>query len=306
MVRVRWWNWYWSVFWPPLPIWRRLDTTVILVAVYTAAVVFVDQRLDVHVPDWGGMMAVLNALILGVLLAFRNREAYDRWWEGRKLWGQLVNDSRNLCLKVRAIPSLTSGNQQYVGQLLVGFAVALKNHLRGSDKLQLVPGFEAAADSPDHPPRYLAGKLFESLRSWRREDKLSDFDLLLLDPHAKALMDVAGACERIRSTPLPLSYRALVRHGLALYVFTIPWFIADHLLWWTVPDMALFTYFLFGIEFTAEDVEEPFGRDADDLALSTYCETIRRSVVDTVGIGPPPNRAEQDIPSCDAGQVPSR
>ena len=76
-----------------------------------------------------------------------------------------------------------------------------------------------------------------------------------------------------------------MRHGLALYVFSTPWLIADHLLWWTVPVMAMLGYFLFGIEFTAEDVEEPFGRDADDLALSAYCNTIRQSILEILWAG---------------------
>ncbi|MFO0851106.1 MAG: bestrophin family ion channel [Gemmataceae bacterium] len=81
-------------------------------------------------------------------------------------------------------------------------------------------------------------------------------------------MDVCGACERIKTSPIPLSYRSLLRHGLLLYLLSTPWLIADQLGWATVPVMTLMTYFLLGIELTAEEVEEPFGRDGDDLALA--------------------------------------
>src|SRR5215210_668485 len=90
--------------WPPLPVWQRLDAAVGAVAVYTVLVVGVEHFYHIETTGWSGATAVLNALILGVLLGFRNREAYDRWWEGRRQWGQLVNYSRNLCLKLAAHP----------------------------------------------------------------------------------------------------------------------------------------------------------------------------------------------------------
>ncbi|HET6573703.1 MAG TPA: bestrophin family ion channel, partial [Fimbriiglobus sp.] len=256
---------------------------VMALAVYTAVVVLVLAATPLDLPQWGGASAVLNALILGVLLNFRNREAYDRWWEARKLWGQLVNDSRNLCLKTVSLPGLSPDDCARLGRLVVGFAAAMKDHLRGSAALQRVPGFEKETAEPDHVPLYLAGRLIELLRGWRAEGKLTDYDLLLLDPHARAPMDICGACERIKTTPMPLSYRSLLRHGLVLYLLSTPWLVGDQLVWWAVPVVALLGYFLLGIELTAEDVEEPFGRDGDDLALAAYCDTIRRSVDEVLG-----------------------
>ena len=96
-------------------------------------------------------------------------------------------------------------------------------------------------------------------------------------------MDVCGACERIKTTPVPQSYRSLLRHGLVLYLLSTPWLVGDQLLWWTVPSEALPAYFLLGIELTSEDVEEPFGRDGDDLVLAAYRDNIRRSVDEVLG-----------------------
>jgi putative membrane protein len=264
-------------FWPPLPIWRRLDSSVAAVAAYTALVVLLVTESGLRLPDWSGGPAILNGLVLGLLLGFRNQASYERWWEGRRLWGQLVNDSRSLCAKAAAMPVMSVAARAEIGQLVTAFAIALKHRLRGEGGLQRVPGFEGSIEDPGHVPLFLYSRLVSVLQSERTAGRLTDLDLLLFDPHVRSLMDVCGGCERIKNTPIPLSYRALVRHALVLYLFSSPWLVADHLVWWTVPVMALLGYFLRGIELTAEHVEEPFGRDSDDLALSAYCETIKRS-----------------------------
>lgn len=279
------WKMLAEAVWPPLPVWRRLDLLTLAMTLYAAVSSWAVLALDIHLPQWGGGSAILNALVLGVLLSFRNAQAYDRWWEGRKLWGQLVNDSRNLCLKVAALPHPSADARRRVGVIVAGFAVALKRRLRDESDLRQVPGFEADPAAPAHVPGYVAGELFKLVQAERAGGRLTELEVLLLDPHLKALMDVCGACERIKTSPIPLSYRSLLRHGLVLYLLSTPWLIADQLGWATVPVMALMTYFLIGIELTAEEVEEPFGRDGDDLALGRYCDTIRASAEQAVGGG---------------------
>lgn len=269
--------------WPPLPVWQRLDAAVVVVIVYSIAVKYISDLEHWNFPKWIGDMAVVNGVILGVLLGFRNVQAYDRWWEARKLWGQLINDSRNLCLKVKVLTKSDAGEQQRFGRLVVGFAVALKNHLRGGRPLRDVPGFAKETDDPRHVPLHLAERVFRQLREWRSGGKLSDLDMLIVDPHAKALMDVSGACERILTSPVPLSYRALLRHGTIFYLLSAPWFMAGEYGYMAVGVVAMLAYFLLGIELTAEDVEEPFGKDGDDLELGRFCETIRKSAEQVLG-----------------------
>jgi ion channel-forming bestrophin family protein len=270
--------------WPPLPIWQRLDTAVILAILYSTIVVLVVNGIGLQLPDWSGVSTLLNGLIIGLLLGFRTQVAYDRWWEGRKLWGQLINESRSLCAKINAMSGFSTASRDEVGRLVWAFALALKHRLRGAPELQRVSGFEKSTDNPPHAPLFLFSRLMKLLQGERATGRITEMDLLLLDPHVRGLMDVCGACERIKNTPISLSYRSLLRHGLVLYLLTTPWLVADHLLWWTIPMMGLFGYFLLGVEFTAEDVEEPFGRDADDLQLSAYCDTIRQAVEQLLGL----------------------
>lgn len=293
---VRWW----TAFWPPLPVWKRLDVSVLAVAVYAVLVdLVVEWLLPAYAkpPKWIGEMAVVNAVLLGVLLGFRNKEAYERWWEGRKLWGQLINDSRNLCLKVAALANPPADERTAFARLVVGFAVALKRHLRGGQPLNTVPGFEGDPATPTHVPAHLAGRVYEQLKGWKTAGAISDMEFLALDPHARALLDVCGACERIRSSPVPLSYRSLLRHGTVLYLVTAPWFMAAEYGFWAVAIVCLMGYFMLGTELTAENVEEPFGGDADDLTLTTYCDVIRKSCTEVLGVELPQVQADAGYPT---------
>lgn len=236
-------------------------------------------------PKWvaGTEWAAINGLVLGILLVFRNKEAYERWWEGRKLWGQLINDTRNLALKVKAFAPLSADERREFARLLVAFPHALKCHLRGDEDLHHVPGFENATDNTDHLPQRIAGLIFEFLARLNREQRLARDTLLVLDAHARSLMDICGACERIRSSPVPLSYRALLREGVGLYVLLAPWALGLESGYWGIPILGIIFYFLMGIELIAEDVEEPFGLDKDDLPLERLCQTVRASVVEVLG-----------------------
>jgi putative membrane protein len=268
--------------WPPLPVWKRLDAAVLGLVIYTSIIVVVVNSTDLRLPDWSGFSTVLNALVLGLLLGFRTQVAYDRWWEGRRLWGQLTNDARAFGSKVAAFGGLSDATGRELANTLHQFAVALKDHLR-SDPSQAASAGSGAVIAPLHKPVALLARLTKLLEDELVANRISELGLLRLDPHLRGFFDVCGACERIKNTPIPKSYRALLRHGLVLYLLSTPWLVADHLMYWTIPTIALLGYFLVGVELTGEDVEEPFGRDRDDLALSTYCETIRLSLVQTLG-----------------------
>ncbi|CAN5613468.1 bestrophin family ion channel [soil metagenome] len=265
-----------QMLWPPLPVWKRLDLGVFAVVTYALVVHWTFTYFQVTHAQWIGEFGIVNAVLLGVLLGFRNKEAYDRWWEARKLWGQLINDSRNIAVKVKTFVNPPEEERRQVGKLVLGFAITLKHHLQGQHDLHRVPGFEAEPVSGRHLPSYISTKLYALLHHWHRDKTITDMEFLALDTHFKSLLDVCGACERIQKSPVPLSYRSLLRHGTILYLMTAPWFLAGDFGYWSAAIVGMIAYFLLGTELTAEDIEDPFGHDGDDLALSLFCETIRK------------------------------
>lgn len=263
---------------PRFPAARKLLGIALLVAAYTAIV----ARVEDHVHpepfskfDWG--LSVINGLILGSLVTFRTNEAKRRFWEGRTLWGQLINESRNLIVKAHALESLTKEDRSRWSKLLVGFAYSLMMHLRGGKPLQEVPGFSEDPQKPLHVPLYIAALVQDELASWQRSGKLDDMERLMFDRHARELLNVCGGCERVRNTPIPLTYRALVHRGITLIMIVMPILLAQDAGYWSVLIMGVTAYFVFGVEMAAVDIEEPFGEDPDDLPLTSYCETIERA-----------------------------
>ncbi|HEY1190022.1 MAG TPA: bestrophin family ion channel [Gemmata sp.] len=269
--------------WPPPPIAGRLWIAVVSAAMYSTVVWAVQPSSDVVHPLWSSQFALWNTAILGLLVSFRTKVAYDRWWEGRILWGSLVNHSRNLCLKARELVTPDADERREFAALVTGFAAALMKHLRGSVRLSDVSGFEKQTVDPQHVPSHLAGRLMGVVVGWRRTGRIDGHMHQIFDTNLNALMDICGACERIRNTPLVPSYLSLLRHGLVLGFLVTPWALVEPLGAWVILVLTLVVYFLFGIELTAEAVEQPFGYDRDDLALETYCETIRKSANDILG-----------------------
>lgn len=265
------------------PIFARMWLGVATMTAYAIGVTSFDAFLLPEAHMLGASLHGVLGVVLGMLLVFRTNTSYDRWWEGRKLWGQLVNDSRNLAIKVRTIARVADEQKREFARVLVGFAFALKDHLRGGASLVRIRGFEHATDETSHVPTYLAQQVYRQLEQWRHRDWIDGFELLMLDQHATSLMNVCGACERIQKSPISASYRWFIRQMIGIYLLTLPWGLVETFGWWTIAAASLLSYFMIGVEMIAEEIEDPFGVTEDDLRLDALCHTIESSVRSQLG-----------------------
>ncbi len=173
-----------------------------------------------------------------------------------------------------------------MAELLAGFADALNRHLRGeAPRLQDVPGFAHEKAEPAHVPLYLATRLYAVVADWHRAGTMDSATLWIVDAHLRGLLDVCGACKRIRNTPLSPAYKSLLRTGLALNILAEPWLTVADFGLWSVPLFLLLCFFLLGVDLIDTVIEEPFGRERDDLDLDRYCRTIRDNVQATSASG---------------------
>ncbi len=263
-----------------IPVFKRVWLYVAMMAAYTIAVDYIAAKsFPGHVLKEAGA-AAYSSIILGMLLVFRTNSAYERWWEGRKQWGQLVNDSRNICIKVRSYSRVKDVEKARFGELIISFAYALKHHLRATAPSKPLPGtLDATELESQHLPVYLAGQVYDKLVTWQQGGNLDPLALMQLDRHARSLMDICGACERIKKSPIAVSYRAFMRQGIMLNLLILPWYAAQEFSFLLcLPLNLIATYFLVGLELIAEDIEDPFGYDGDDLPLDNICSDLRNSV----------------------------
>jgi putative membrane protein len=223
-----------------------------------------------------GALEAAVTLAVSMLLIFRTNRAYERWWEARTLWGTLVNVSRNLAVKAREIVRPDADERAAFADLIVTFCKVLRIHLRGERHFEQV-GVDADP-LPRHVPSYIVGRLYDVLSGWNQEGRLSDEKLRILDRELRVFLDVCGACERIRNTPVAVSWRTLVRQVLLLYVIALPWGLADDFQYWTIPMSILISYAVIAGEAIAHYIEEPFGKDEDHLQLEAICAAIETSV----------------------------
>lgn len=253
---------------------REIIGRVLLCVAWSAAVVGFDR----HVRDIN-ISSVLHSLVgpaLGLLLVFRTNASYDRFWEGRKLWGGIVNETRNL---IRSASVHLAGERDLLirlAELTSDFASASMHHLRGTK----MPGMIEV----QHAPLYLAVQMTANLKEGARRGALSDILLASLDQNIQQLVDYLGGCERIRKTPLPFAYVVHLRRALVLYCFTLPFALVDQFGWATVLDTLLVSYIFFGIEEIGVEIEGPFGHDDNDLPLEEICDSIRHTLLTLVEI----------------------
>ena len=254
----------------------------LLMGAYSCLALLLARRYAVETP---GLLAGASAVLsfaLALLIGFRVNAAYDRWWEARKLWGTLVNVSRNLAVKVRELQPAEPEERQSIRNLIVAFSMGLKDHLRDEADLKRLPGFENDSASPIHLPSYIARRLYGSFSRWQAEGRLTDERLWVLDSEARILLDVCGACERIKTTLPSVSWRAFTRQSILAVLILLPWALAASFGAWTVVLTMLITYIVVAGEAIARWVEEPFGRGEDHLDLEAICEAIDRSVTEVL------------------------
>lgn len=236
-------------------IFRQTLFLTVLVCVYTASVNHFEHYIFEKELSFAGSITAFFGATISLLMVFRTNGAYDRWWEGRKQWGALVNHCRNLTIKLAELPKVEQNEKEEVWHWVQAFPYLLKEHLRGAQDSPERREFGVPAEIT-HAPGYASRRITKALQKWRDEERLDQFSYLAIDVHVRALLDICGACERILKTPLPLSHRALIPQVLFIYLAVLPWGMPNHA--GAIGLLGLLTYFLVGLELVADGWESRF------------------------------------------------
>ena len=259
-------------------------------AAYGALVVLVVKALKLDFGNAGTAPFALLGVALSIYLGFRNNAAYDRWWEARKLWGQLVFDIRNLA---RASTGLIEDRAELRGLLMeaIGFCHFLRGLLRRVDAApeartfigDEVKAIAKAANAPDA----LVRKMGARVAALRKAGALDTIGYRILDERLSEIAAAQAGCERIAGTPLPFAYTLLLQRTAYVFCLLLPFGLAAPAGWATPLFTALIAYTFFGLDALSEELEDPFGTQPNDLALDGLCRVCEISVFEALGETPP-------------------
>lgn len=237
---------------------------------------------------------VVPSIVIGLLLVFRTNTAYERFWEGRKAWGTLINTVRNLSRSIWitiAEQEPTDRQEKIVVlRLLVAFAIATKLHVR-DEKLDseianfLSRDYYEKLQTMNNPPLEIAFWIGDYLQESYEKGRIHPYQLSAMLKLLDNMVDVLGICERILKTPIPLAYIIHLRQLIFLYCFTAPFELINSLGWLTPLFVGVIAFTVFGIEEIGVEIENPFGHDANDLPLDQICRTMQVNIDDLIRVG---------------------
>lgn len=262
---------------------RILFPTMLVLGIITGSICYVEKKyLTLEIPTIT-IFHQIAGFIISMVLVFRINTAYDRWWEGRKLWGSLINNSRNLAIKLHAfVPQNDLTARTELHKLISNFPFALKEHLRGNttaEDIKFSPYLtEENYNKIAHKPNYIARQLTNYILDLCKKNVSSQNEYLSFNENLNQLTDICGACERIKNTPIPYSYSIFIKKIIFLYIITMPVTFGLTIGYWAVPIVMIMFYAFASLELISEEIEDPFGTDSNDLPTDEISVKIKENV----------------------------
>jgi putative membrane protein len=261
---------------------RMLWKEILYIGLFTLLIAFLEITYFPEAVFLEKLIAVYSLIgfVISLLLVFRTNTAYDRWWEGRKKLGDLVNNSRNLAVKLAVLLS-DPVDRDFFRRMIPNFATATKEHLRNGVALHELNLSQLESDNltdKEHIPMAISESIYREILRLKRAGKISEEEFLALDKNVNAFIDIVGACERIKNTPIPFSYSLFIKKFIFIYVTTLPLAFVTQFGYFSALIATFVFYVLVSMEVLAEEIEDPFGVDDNDLPLENICEKIKRNV----------------------------
>lgn len=293
-------NWFKDI-WNLTTSWtiRKILNGVIMVGILSAVICISLSYFQIE-PRLNSSIFSLLGIVLSILLVFRTNTAYDRWWEGRKQWGALVNNTRSMAMNLQAaLPQEDQASRAYFAKYIANFCIALKEHLRQGVKMEeliyLNEDEKNELLAAQHKPNYLATAIYQKMQVVYKAGAFTDADMINLRPQHHALVDIMGACERIKKTPIPFSYAVYIKVFVSLYGLMLPFGLFKDFGFYTIP-LTMFIFFaMLGLELMAQEIEDPFGLDCNDLPTGDIALTIKKNVFEILHVHHEHATAQQQL-----------
>lgn len=265
---------------------RTLFPVMIAIGIYSGIIGYLEVEYfklgdNSYVKNITIMHGMLG-FVISLLLVFRTNTAYDRWWEGRKLWGSLVNNSRNFAIKLSVMLN-DKEDLEYFKKWIPMYATVLDEHLKDIEtSKELFDDAIFEIDHEKHKPNQVAKLLFQKINELYKTNVISGDQLIVLNEEVKSFTEICGACERIKNTPIPYSYSAFLKKFIFFYVMTLPFGYSFSLGYYVIPVVIFIFYVLASLELIAEEIEDPFGTDENDLPTPKIAANIKKHIEELI------------------------
>jgi ion channel-forming bestrophin family protein len=269
----------------------RVVPHIVGFTLYAAAVVAAAKYFDIPLGSYGLAPFTLLGVTLSIYLVFRNNAAYERWWEARKLWGQLVVDIRNFSRAAITLVPADGGEARPLLMLTLAFCHLLRGQLRnidaGAQARTFVEGNIDPVLASSNQADAVVRTMGHRIGALKNAGSIGPMDFRILDERLCSLAAVQAGCERIAGTPLPFAYTLLLHRSAYLFCLLLPFGLAGSAGWYTPLFTAFITYSFFGLDALSEELEDPFGVAPNDLPLDLLCRVCEISVYEALGEVPP-------------------
>ncbi|MDF0733122.1 bestrophin family protein [Pseudomonas entomophila] len=267
---------------------KRIALRCLMVTLLAALIVLVERHYPALFYPVSATPFTLLGLSLSIFMSFRNNACYDRWWEGRKAWGKLIIETRAFIRESAVIADPALRAELLRG--LCGFAHALNARLRNEDELKAARPWlnEAQAIAPHNLCDGILREVGGHCSRLAERQQISEFRYTLLEQRLLGLSEVQATCERIKGTPLPFPYTLLLHRTIYIFCLLLPFALAEPLGWLAPLFTTLVSYTFFGLDAIGNELEDPFGRDENDLPTDALVRTVERDVLGALGHAPLP------------------
>ena len=258
-----------------------------LLFIFAASVVYFQGFFQTYNLSIDPAIFTLFGVALAIFLGFRNSASYERWWEARKLWGALLNDTRSIARQSYSLiddEDYQKKRTDFINKM-IALVHTLRHQLRftdSSDDLKRLLKSEDLLEisKTKYQPIMLLQKMAQQIKEAKKEQRITAIEQLAFEDNFNKISDIIGGCERIASTPIPYTYSVLLHRTVYLYCFLLPFGFVQTLGWMTPFAIVFIAYTFVALEAIADELEDPFGLQPNDLALDAMSKMIENTLLE--------------------------
>lgn len=286
-------NWLKMLF-----IWRgsvlkKIVVQLGVILIFSLLIYFFKGKIFDYKVHLNPTIFTLIGLALAIFMGFCNSASYDRFWEGRKLWGSLVIETRSFTRQILSLVNDSSPEakeeKEKIIKMVSAFCWSLNDQLRdksGTEHLTrlLSPEHAEQLKGKKFIPSIILGFIADWLNEQQQKGNIDTIVMTSMDHQLNQFSNISGGCERIYNTPLPFAYSVLLHRTVYLYCFWLPFGLVDSLGWMMPLIVLLISYTFIALDAIIQEIGEPFGEEENDLALNSICRTIEYSIFEQAGM----------------------